>query len=276
MKPRTLGEVWGRYLDARGRLEGADGGLADDAVEPLERQTRQLKDRLLVNYSPLVKYVSGRVGARMTGAVDQEDLLSWGILGLLNAIETFDPGRGAKFETYAISKIRWAMLDELRKHDPLPRKLRDQTRESEQAGARLSQRLGRVPTEQEVAAELNLGLGEYRDFRRQSHRAHPSPLDAPTEAGEVTLEQKIADETARDPQVAAAREDTRAQLLEALGGLKDRERLVVTLYFYEGLTLREIGKALDLTEGRISQILRGALGKLREMLDDEALVPFHT
>jgi RNA polymerase sigma factor for flagellar operon FliA len=204
----TLGRLWERYLEAREGLERL--GENDPARAGLRRQASRLRDRLIVNYSPLVKYVTGRMPAGIRGVVETEELMSWGRMGLLSAIETFDPGRETKFESYAISKVRWAMLDEFRKQDWVPRRVRAQIQEAERAASRLAQSLRRAPTELEMAGEMNLSLEEYRSF-------------------------------------------------------------VATFYFYEGLTLREIGRALGLSEGRISQILRQALMKLRAKLAESPL-----
>jgi RNA polymerase sigma factor for flagellar operon FliA len=207
----------------------------------------------------------------MTGGPDREELISWGLVGLLDAVETYDPGKGAKFETYAISKIRWSILDQMRKEDPLPRRIRQRAGEVERAAARLSQELRRPPTEAEVAEEVGLGLDEYRRFLEGYSRAQVSSLEVRLETGNGLSGEEygalVADEAAEDPQRSASRKELRAQLTEAVQGLGERERLVASLYFYEGLTLKEIGKAMNLTEGRISQILRGALLKLRERLD---------
>ena len=122
MRRRSLGALWSRYFEVRDRL--AAGGLSCVEVRSAEREARGLRDRLVVNYSPLVRYVAGRISGRMGGPLDQEDLVSSGLVGLLGAVETYDPGRRSKFESYAISKIRWSMLDELRKVDPLSRRTR--------------------------------------------------------------------------------------------------------------------------------------------------------
>jgi RNA polymerase sigma factor for flagellar operon FliA len=262
----TLGRLWSRYLEVRDAPGGGPGG--DRAAE---REARGLRDRLLVNYSPLVKYVAGRISARMIGPVDQEDVISWGILGLLDAIESYDPVRRTKFESYAISKIRWSILDELRKADPLPRRARLRAREAERARGELAQRLGHAPTEEEVAGELGVGIDEHRAFLERCSRAQVGSLEARLESDGNpggTLHELVPDRSAADPASAAEMAEVRARLTQAIGALGERERVVTTFYFYEGLTLREIGKALNLTEGRISQILRRALTELRRTLSE--------
>lgn len=270
MTPQTVGRLWRRYAEVRGRLRDSPEMPPERSAE-LEREARRLRDRLVVNYSPLVKYVSGRVGARMTGVVDHEDFMAWGILGLLSAVETYDPRHGAKFETYAISKIRWSILDEFRKEDRVSRRVRAQVQDIESARSRLAQRLRRSPTEVEVAREAGVGVERLRAVLEQYSRASVSSLEARLEAEDglgVRSAGGVTDRTAADPQSEAERGEIRDRLVEALRTLREQERLVATFYFYEGLTLKEIGQAMSLTEGRISQILRKALEKLREALSD--------
>ena len=265
----TIGRLWARYLEVREALKG--GRAPDGRMGVTEREARGLRDRLVVNYSPLVKYVAGRISGRISGVVDQEDVLSWGILGLLDAVESYDPVRRTKFESYAISKIRWSILDELRKADPLPRRVRLRAREAERARGELAQRLGHAPTEEEVAGELGVGIGEHLAFLERCSRAQVGSLEAhldPDGGAGGTLHELVPDRSAPDPESAAEMAEVRSRLTQAIAELGERERVVTTFYFYEGLTLREIGKALNLTEGRISQILRRALTQLRRTLSE--------
>lgn len=265
MTRRTLGWLWSRYLGTRERLCG--GGMSAAQRRMAERELNGLRDRLVVNYSPLVKYVAGRVCARLSGSIDGDDVYSWGVIGLLDAIETYDPGRRTKFESYAISKIRWSILDELRRADPLTRRVRRWTREVELARGELAQSLRRAPTEEEVARKLGVGIVEHRAFMERCWRAQVGSLEARLEY-DASLHGLVPDSRAADPQSAAEMAELRAKLAEAIEALGEKERVVTTFYFYEGLTLREIGGALGLTEGRISQILHGALAKLREALSE--------
>ncbi|MGB3680922.1 MAG: FliA/WhiG family RNA polymerase sigma factor [Rubrobacteraceae bacterium] len=256
MTRRTVGVLLGQYLSLRGRGD--------------ERRAENLRDRLLVNYSPLVKYVVGKLSARATHPIRQEELMSSGIIGLLNAIETYDPGREAKFETYAISKIRWAILDDLRKEDRVPRRVRTRAKEAERAKTHLAQNLRRPPTEEEVSQELDLSLADYRAFLRQYYQSQVDSLDGPfgPEPDSPVVGRQVSSGEA-DPSELLERQEVYDQLVSAMEGLTDRERTVVTLYFYEGLTLREIGQALQLTEGRISQIMSRTLEKLRGFMPSE-------
>lgn len=271
----TVGRLWDRYFEVGRRL--AEFG-ADEIGErhALERESEQLRDRLLVNYSPLVKYVAGRVGGRMTGTVDQEDFMAWGILGLLNAIETYDPDRGAKFESYAISKIRWSILDEFRKEDWVPRRVRAHIQQVEIAKVRITQQLRRPPTEEELAQAVDVSVEKHRGMLDRYSRAAVWSLDTRVESEDGAgshYGELVEDSAAMDPQDAVERDETRIRLVNALERLAERERLVATFYFYEGLTLKEIGKAMNLTEGRISQILRRALERLRADLSDGPAFP---
>jgi RNA polymerase sigma factor FliA len=268
---RTLGALWSRYFEVRGRL--AAGGLPCVEVRSAEREARGLRDRLIVNYSPLVRYVAGRVSGRMGGPLDQEDLISSGLVGLLGAVETFDPGRRSKFESYAISKIRWSMLDELGKVDPLSRCTRLRAHQIEHARDELVQKLGRAPTESELVGSLGISVTEHRKFLDQFARAHVRSLEARAEYQEGPasgLHDLIGDNSATDPASAVEVAEVRALLVRAIGCLGEKERVVTTFYFYEGLTLKEIGRLLNLTEGRISQILHAALARLRNNLSEEA------
>ena len=273
MTERTVGRLWERYLETRGLVANGElpNGMAHSEVE---REAGQLRDRLVVNYSPLVKYVANRVGARVPGVVEQEDMVSWGVLGLLDAIETYDPdhpGRKAKFESYAISKIRWAILDQLRSQDWVPRRVRSRAREVEKARIKLAQELRRPPTETEIAEEAEMEVAEYHDFLGKYSRAHVASLEARLEVEDgsgIEYGALVGDSSADDPQSRASLQDLRAQLTDAIGQLEEREKLITTFYFYEGLTLKEIGQALDLTEGRVSQILKRALTRLRDLIEE--------
>ena len=266
MKGRTLGGLWARYLRVR--------GLARAEIRcPLERrrverEAKALRDRLVVNYSPLARYVAGRISTRASGPLDREDVLSWGLYGLLGAVETYDPSRPAKFETYAISKIRWSILDELRKADPLPRSARLRMQRIDRARSELTQRYGRAPTEAEISGTLGVSITDHRAFLDRVARSKVGSLEAGCDALEGGLHDLIADRLAADPGRAAERAEVRAILRRAVEELGEQERVVTTFYYYEGLTLREIGGILDLTEGRISQILRAAMIRLRRSLSD--------
>jgi RNA polymerase sigma factor for flagellar operon FliA len=266
-----LGDLWSRYLRVRNRIS-ADG-MSCVRLRTAEREARGLRDRLVVNYSPLVRYVAGRTAGRVGGPLDQEDLVSSGLVGLLAAVETFDPGRGTKFESYAISKIRWSILDELRKVDPLSRRTRLRAHQIDRARDELVQKLGRAPTESELVGRLGVSVTEHRAFLDQYARSQVRSFEASCgdlQGGPVGgLHDLVSDHAATDPASAAEVAEVRARLVRAIACLGEKERVVTTFYYFEGLTLREIGRVLDLTEGRISQILHAALARLRHSLDEE-------
>jgi RNA polymerase sigma factor for flagellar operon FliA len=267
---RTIRSLWSHYFRVRKRLD--EGGMSSDERRSAEREARGLRDRLVVNYSPLVKYVAGRTPGRMAGPLDQEDVVASGLFGLLNAVETYDPGRRTKFESYAISKIRWSILDELRKVDPLSRRTRMRAHQTERMRDELFQKLGRAPTESELVGRLGVSVAEHRAFLEQYARAQVRSLEARLEfqgSQGAWLHDLIGDHAATDPASAAEVAEVRARLVRAIEDLDEQERVVTTFYYYEGLTLKEIGRALQLTEGRISQILHSALVRLRQSLAEE-------
>jgi len=264
--PRKHARLWSQYLAIR---EDPDAGPA----HARRRCLRALRDRLVAHYAPLAARVARRSAPKPPSPLDADDVVSWGMAALLDAVETFDPDRGTRFETYAFGRVRWRVLDELRKADPLPRSARSRVRAAEAARTSLRQTLDRAPTDDEVAAALGTRPRPLRDLvRRELASRRPASLDAPvapsgstaSEAG-AGLHAFLAD-SADDPQAAFDRSETRERVAEALDVLDERSRFVVTAYFYQGMKLREIGAELGLTEGRISQILGATLDALRDDL----------
>jgi RNA polymerase sigma factor for flagellar operon FliA len=243
------------------------GELWDDYRRSPERPQR---DRLILHYSPLVKFVAGRVMSRLPDSVDQADLVSYGILGLIDAIEKFDPERGVKFETYAVPRIRGAILDELRSIDWVPRSVRAKARAADQAYNKLEHKLQRSPTDDELAAELGISPAELDALLRQTTRAGILQLDEVLfgQQGPRTLGDTLAD-TGESPVAVVEKNETRRLLASAISSLADRERTVLTLYYYEGLNLAEIGEILGVTESRTCQIHTKAVHQLRHRLRDQ-------
>lgn len=263
----TIERLWKQYFESKGHLGG--NAVGDSLYSETGRRVRRLRDKLVVNYSPLVKYVANMLPSRLHAAAESEDVMAWGLIGLLNAIESYDPSRNTKFESYAIYRIKWSILDELRRQDWVPRRVRMRAQEIDRTATALSQTLSRVPTEEEVANAVGMTVSEYRKFLEQYSRAQTSSLEARMEMNErigTEFHSLIMDHGARNPQSEADQASLREEITEAIGELKEQERLVATFYFYEGLTLKEIGRTLNLTEGRISQVLHRALVKLRENL----------
>jgi RNA polymerase sigma factor for flagellar operon FliA len=235
------------------------------------RSTRASRDRLIVHYSPLVKYVASRVAVGLPQNVEQSDLVSYGIFGLIDAIEKFDPERGYKFETYAIARIKGAILDELRSIDWVPRSVRAKARSLERAYSKLEAEFHRAPTDEEVAAELDMTVDQLQTLLGQVSFVGIAALDemlsgGSAERGEgVTLGDTIAD-SGEGPVAAFEVEEMRQILAEAINRLPEREKIVLTLYYYEGLTLAEIGVVLGVTESRVCQIHTKAVLQLRSKM----------
>jgi RNA polymerase sigma factor for flagellar operon FliA len=232
---------------------------------------RQLRDRLILTYAPLVKYVAGRLGSGLPAHVEEGDLVSYGLLGLIGAIERFDPNRDIKFETYAIARIKGSIIDELRSMDWVPRSVRARARDIERAIADLEGRLTRAPTDEEIAKRLGITEGEFQDSLLEISRSSIAALDelwaSPGSSGDaVALIDTIEDPTAAEPQSQMAHTELREALGEAISRLPEREKLVVTLYYYEELTLREIGEVLGVTESRVSQLHTKAILRLKARL----------
>jgi RNA polymerase sigma factor for flagellar operon FliA len=229
------------------------------------------RERLILHYAPLVKYVAGRVGVGLPPNIEQADLVSYGIFGLIDAIEKFDIHRAIKFETYAISRIRGAIIDELRAIDWIPRSVRYKAREVERAYAALEGELRRTPTEPEVAQRLGIGLDELHQIFSQVSYVNVVALDELLTVGgekgdKLSLVDTLEDTKAEDPVTAFEAEETKFLLARAINQLPEREKIVVTLYYYEGLTLAEIGRVLGVTESRICQMHTKAVLQLRAKL----------
>jgi RNA polymerase sigma factor for flagellar operon FliA len=247
-----------------------------DDVQTLWRDYRRtndqaLRDRLILTYAPLVKYVAGRLGSGLPAHVDEGDLVSYGLLGLIGAIERFDPDRDIKFETYAISRIKGAIIDELRALDWVPRSVRSRARDIERAIAELEAKLRRPPTDEEIAGKVGISVEELEDSLADISRSSIAALDELwTMSGEggdqVSLLETIEDTEGPNPQDALAQTELREALGEAIARLPEREKLVVTLYYYEELTLREIGEVLGVTESRVSQLHTKAILRLKARL----------
>jgi RNA polymerase sigma factor for flagellar operon FliA len=230
------------------------------------------RERLILHYAPLVKYVASRVGSSLPGTIEQSDLTSYGMFGLIDALEKFDLERGIKFETYAIPRIKGAILDELRALDWVPRSVRHRAREVEKAYAEVEAREKRAPTETEVAERLGFSLSELHDVVTQISFVSVMALDETMSVGadrgeSVSLLDTLADTgDLTDPAAGVEDQETRGMLAAAINDLSEREKVVLTLYYFEGMTLAEIGEILGVTESRVCQIHTKAVGQLRTHL----------
>jgi RNA polymerase sigma factor FliA len=254
VKPIELRELWRRYK--------TDGDS-------------RVRERLVVAYSPLVKYVAGRTAAGLPPHVEEADLISYGLVGLISAIERFDLSREIKFETYAIMRIKGAIIDELRSMDWVPRSVRARAREVERANAKLEHSLQRAPTDQEIADELGISLDELNDSLLAISHSSMVALDelwsvSDSSGDQVSLMDTIEDPNAPDPSRALDVGDLKDRIAESIAKLPEREKLVIALYYYENLTLREIGEVLGVTESRVSQLHTKAVLRLRSRMQEES------
>jgi RNA polymerase sigma factor for flagellar operon FliA len=232
--------------------------------------SRDARDRLIVHYSPLVKYVAGRVAVGLPQSIEQADLVSYGIFGLMDALEKFDLERQIKFETYAITRIKGAIIDELRSIDWVPRSVRAKARAVETAFAALEASLGRTPSDAEVAAEMGVSEDDLQDIYNQVSFVGLVALDevlsgSDKRDGSATLGETIPDK-GEGPAAVYEVEEMKQILAGAINRLGDREKIVLTLYYYEGLTLAEIGQVLGVTESRVCQIHTKSILQLRSRL----------
>ena len=235
-----------------------------------ERAEQSARERLILHYAPLVKYVVGRLAAGLPHTVERADLVSYGMFGLMDALDKFDRTREVKFETYAIPRIKGAIIDELRAMDWVPRSIRFKAREVEKAYSGLESKLRRAPTDGEVAGHLGISLSELHEVVNQISFVSVMALDelwtASDGGDQIALLDTIEDTLGPEPQTALAETEMREALGESIARLPEREKLVVTLYYYEELTLREIGEVLGVTESRVSQLHTKAILRLKSRL----------
>jgi RNA polymerase sigma factor FliA len=257
VKAVELRELWRRYKQ--------DG---DDTA----------RERLVVAYAPLVKFIAGRMASGLPSHVEESDLISYGLLGLIGAIERYDPGRQIKFETFAVARVKGAIIDELRSLDWVPRSVRARARDVERAHAALEMKLQRAPTDEEMAEKLNMSLEEFNNALLEIANSSVLALDdlwtfADPEGGggQLSVLDTIQDPNAIDPEAEAHTSELKDRLADSIESLPDRERLVIALYYYENLTLREIGEVLGVTESRVSQLHTKAVLGLRSRFQAQPL-----
>lgn len=229
------------------------------------------KDKLLVEYAHLVKFIANRLAINLPKSVDRNDLISSGVLGLIKAVETFEPERGFKFETFAGHKIRGAILDELRALDWVPRSVRQKSRDLQRVFAKLENQLGRIPYDDEICDELKISLTEYEDLLSEVTPTTIISLeeampDRSSDSKDLRIMDSIEDPGSDNPLKALGFMEVKEILKDTIANLPEKEKLVVALYHYEELTLKEIGVVLDITESRVSQIHSKAILKLRSKL----------
>lgn len=248
MNKRDINEVWLEYK---------------------ETGDRRLRDDLIIHYAKLVNFVAQNISNSLPSNVEKDDLESYGAFGLIDAIEKFDPGRGFKFETYAISRIRGSIYDELRSIDWVPRSVRAKAKAYERATAKLEADLMRPPTDVEIAAELGLTLEQLQHLTGQIAHTGTIALDEMIQSGEKNDTMSVGDTIADDgisPLISYEIEEIRNALTNVIDELTEREKIVLSLYYYENLTLAEVGSILGVTESRVCQIHTKAVTYLREGL----------
>jgi RNA polymerase sigma factor FliA len=255
LKAIELKDLWRRYKD--------DGD-------------QKARERLVLAYAPLVKYVAGRMSSGLPAHVEEADLISYGLLGLISAIERFDPGREIKFETFAITRIKGSIIDELRSLDWVPRSVRSKAREIEKMNAKLEHQLHRAPTDQEMATGLGVSTDEFQESLVRISNSSVVALDelwtvSDSSGDQVSLLDTIQDPLAPDPAHEMDSTEMKDRLADAIARLPEREKLVVALYYYENLTLREIGEVLGVTESRVSQLHTKAVLRLKSRLQGDPL-----
>ncbi len=229
-----------------------------------DRRDPVARDRLIVHYSPLVKFVAGRVGAGLPNSVDPGDLVSAGVFGLIDAVERFDPERGVKFETFAVPRIRGAVFDGLRSLDWVPRSVRSRAREVENAFQDLEGKLGRAPSDEELSGQLKISGTEFQKWLASIASTTVGPLDRALVAGAEP--RALTGDVPDSPSAMVEEKEVRRLVRGELKRLPEREKLVLSLYYDEGLTLAEIGSVLGVTESRVSQIHTKAVLHLRARL----------
>jgi RNA polymerase sigma factor FliA len=232
------------------------------------------REQLVLAYAPLVKFVAGRMSSGLPAHIEEADLVAYGLLGLMGAIERFEPEREIKFETFAVARIKGSIIDELRSLDWVPRSVRAKAREIEAANAKLERELGRTPSDEEVAGALDMSMDDFQESLIQISNSSLVALDELWAVSDASGDQVSLLDTMRDPSaVDPARElgvsELKDRLAHAISRLPEREKLVVALYYYENLTLREIGEVLGVTESRVSQLHTKAVLRLKARLQSE-------
>jgi len=229
-----------------------------------------IRDAIVKQYAPLVKYVAGKVSVGMPQNVDFDDLVGFGIFGLFDAIEKFDPDKHVKFKTYAVTRIRGAIFDELRTIDWVPRSVRQKTREIDETVQHLEAKLGRSASDGEVAGEMGMSLEQYNQMMLKVSGTSMLSLNDVWYTGEdndkISIAENIESPDSLRPDAIAEKDELRRVIVDAINEIPEKEKKVLVLYYYEDLTLKEIGKVLDVTESRISQLHTKAISRLKTKL----------
>jgi len=229
----------------------------------------KLRDQLIMDYAPLIRFVAQRIAARLPSNIEIDDLISAGVIGLMDAIEKYDPSRDNKFKTYAEFRIRGAILDELRSQDWVPRSIRDKAKRIDRTYAELEQRFGRAVSDGELSDALGLQLEEYYDMVAKVKAVTLLSIDelsGPTNHDRKSLLECLENLGSKNPFTQLKSKGIRELLVKNIEELPEKQKLVLSLYYYEDLNLKEIGRVLDVTESRVSQLHTQAVNKLRNKL----------
>ncbi|MCG8572419.1 MAG: RNA polymerase sigma factor WhiG [Spirochaetes bacterium] len=229
-----------------------------------------IREKFIRQYAPLVKYVAGKVAMGKPGNIEYDDLVGFGVFGLIDAIEKFDPAKKVKFKTYAVTRIRGAIYDELRSIDWVPRSIRQKSKEVEQAICRIEGRTGKVATDQEIADEMEIDLREFYSVMTKISGTSLLSLSDTWYAGDdkdkISILDTIESPQSMNPDITVERDAVKELIVKAINELPEKEKKVLVLYYYEDLTLKEIGEVLEVTESRVSQLHTKAIIRLRAKL----------
>ncbi len=260
----------------------ADGSTKNEVIAADVSPVNSTREKLVLEYAPLIKYIAQKIAARLPANIELDDLMSSGVIGLMDAIDKYDSSRDNKFKTYAEFRIRGAILDELRAQDWVPRSVREKSKVLERCYARIEQRTGRQATEDEVRLELGITKEEYHDLLNQVRSVSLLSYD---DIAHFSKSDKKALHTGGDPSFSSKAKNPYSEVsfavlkknvADAIADLPEKQRLVLSLYYYEDLNLKEIGRVLDVTESRVSQLHTQAVvklkGKLKHMWDDFLLL----
>ncbi|MCR5331010.1 MAG: FliA/WhiG family RNA polymerase sigma factor [Lachnospiraceae bacterium] len=232
-----------------------------------QNKTPELREKLIIEYAPLVKLVAGKLSMYLGYNVEFDDLCGYGIFGLIDAIDKFDNDKGVKFETYASLRIRGEILDQIRKMDWIPRTVRQKQKMLDNAYRKIETETGHLATDEELCDELGITMDELCNMQNETKMTNLISLDEYMEQGEVRVEPK-ADKDYMQPEKVVEKEELKRILLEVIETLTDKEKMVITLYYYEELTLKEISRVMDVSESRVSQLHSKALLKMKQRLGD--------
>lgn len=227
------------------------------------------RDRLIMEHAPLIKYIVNRIAQRLPSHVDLDDLMNTGVIGLMDAIEKYNPEKNCKFKTYAEFRIKGAILDQLRSLDWVPRSVRQKSRKLEAAYSQMEQKLGRSASDEEVAGELGVEIKKFHEMLNQVRGISVVNLDEVRNASDLekkNLIDVLEDTTGEDPAGALNIDEMKRIVAESISQLPEKERLVISLYYYDELNMKEVGKILDITESRVCQIHTKSILRLRAKL----------